>query len=240
MPDAGFFCGVTAALLQGMPLPARLHRMTELHVGMPSPGRGLRARGVVGHKLNVAEGDIRYWGGLRVTTATRTWCDLGTVLDVEDLVAVGDYIIHYRCPLATRAELFDALCRYPGRRGRVRLREALTLLDDHADSRPESLVRVTVVRAGIPGLVANHPIVVADGRTLRADLCFPEHRVIFEYQGDYHRAEPERWRKDRTRVALLSAAGWHVVEIAADELNNPAMLLRLIRQTLNLHPPRQP
>ncbi len=149
-------------------------------------------------------------GGLRATSAARTWCDLAAVLDLEDLVAAGDYIIHYRMPLASRAELEDAVTRHPGRRGRQRLREAPALLDDHAESPRESVVRVTVVLAGIPGLVANHPIRVAEGRILRGDLCFPAHRVIFEYQGDYHRSEPGRWRKDRTRVALLTAAGWRV------------------------------
>ncbi len=210
MPSTAFFCGVTAALILGIPLPRRHEQPLPLHVGMPSPGRANRAAGTVGHKFQISPEDIVDWGGLRVTSAARTWCDLAAVLDLEDLVAAGDYIIHYRMPLASRAELEDAVTRHPGRRGRRRLREALALLDDHAESPRESVVRVTVVLAGIPGLVANHPIRVAEGRILRGDLCFPAHRVIFEYQGDYHRSEPGRWRKDRTRVALLTAAGWRV------------------------------
>jgi very-short-patch-repair endonuclease len=236
MPGTAFFCGVTAALIMGIPLPKRLQAPIPLHVGMPSPGRANRAAGTVGHKFQIPPEDIREWGGLRVTSVARTWCDLATVLDLEDLVAAGDYVIHYRMPLASRAQLEDAVARHPGRRGRRRLREALALLDDHAESPRESIVRVTIVNAGITGLVVNHPIRVADGRQLRGDLCFPAHRVIFEYQGDYHRSEPGRWRKDRTRVALLTAAGWHVVEIAADELADRRMLVHLIRSTLLLYP----
>ncbi|TFD84163.1 hypothetical protein [Cryobacterium psychrotolerans] len=238
MPDAAFFCTVTAALILGIPLPPRLARAPQLHVGMPAPMRAYRAAGSIGHKLQLGPDDVGERQGLRLTTAARTWCDLAAVLDVEDLVAAGDYIIHHRHPLAGRADLAAAADRHPARRWRARLLEALGLLDDRAESPPESVIRVTIVRAGILGLAVNHPIADAFGRVIaRADLCFPVHRVIFEYQGDYHRSEPDRWRKDRTRVARLTALGWHVVEIAADELADRRMLLRLIRDTLALHPP---
>jgi hypothetical protein len=236
MPPAAFFCGVTAALIMHIPLPIHLKNGSGMHVGMPAPFRAIRTAGTMGHTLQLDPGDLRDWGGLRVTTVARTWCDLATVLDVEDLVAAGDYIIHHDFPLATRADLEAAVARHPGRRGRSRLVEALSLLDDHADSPPESIIRVTIVRAGITGLVANHPIVVAGGKTRWADLCFPAHRVIFEYQGDYHRTEPGRWRKDRTRLAQLAAAGWHVIEIAADELADRRALLQLIRAALARFP----
>lgn len=239
LPEAGFFCGVTAAVIIGIPLPTRLRRPQGLHVGMPSPVRACKSAGAIGHKLQLRDGDLRDWLGLRVTTAARTWCDLASVLDVEDLVAAGDYVIHREHPLASRAELGNAAARHPARRRRGLLREALGLLDDHAESPPESIIRVTVVRAGIQGMRANFPITDARGRVFaRADLCFPAHRVIFEYQGDYHRSEPDRWRKDRTRAARLAAAGWHVVEIAADELIDRRMLLRIIRDTLALYPAR--
>jgi hypothetical protein len=248
MPDLAFFCTVTAAQIMGIPLPPRLagtpaaaanHADTPapLHVGMPAPRRALRTAGAVGHKLQLGNGDLREWSGLRLTTPARTWCDLAGVLDLEDLVAAGDHIVHHSHPLCSPAELEAGLDRHPGRRGRGRLLEAFPLLDDRAESPPESIIRVTVVRAGIEGLSSNVPIADARGHVFaRADLCFPAHRVIFEYQGDYHRSEPGRWRKDRTRIARLVAAGWHVVEIAADELRDRRMLLRLIRDTLALYP----
>jgi len=241
MPVAGFFCGVTAAQILRIPLPIRWDSLPELHVGMPSPLRALRSTGTIGHKLQVGTGDLGEWRGLRVTSAARTWCDLATSLDLEDLVAAGDHIVHHKHPLASIADLREATARHPGRRGRALLIEALELIVDNADSPPESIVRVTVVKAGIRGLVANQPIVDARGYTFAwADLCFPAHRVIFEYQGDYHRTEILRWRRDRTRIARLAAAGWHVIEIAADELTDRRMLLQLIRDSLELFPARHP
>lgn len=241
LPPHAFFCGVTAALLTGMPLPPRLQRSHRLHTGVAAPLRALRIAGATGHELQISEADVLNRAGLRLTTPARTWCDLAAVLDVEDLVAAGDYIIHHRHPLASRADLEEAVALHPGRRGHGRLLEALALLDDNAESPPESIVRVTIVRAGITGLCANYPVSDARGHVFaRADLCFPEHRVIFEYHGDYHRSEPGRWRKDRSRVARLAAAGWHVIEIAADELADRRMLLQLIRDTLALYPARHP
>lgn len=250
MPELAFFCTVTAAQIMGIPLPPRLAATwtagagsvgtpAPLHVGTPAPLRAVRAAGTVGHKLQVGDGDVRDWSGLRLTTPARTWCDLAGVLDLEDLVAAGDYVVHHNHPLCSPAELQAGITCHPGRRGRGRLLEAFPLLDDRAESPPESIIRVTVVRAGIEGLCANVPIADARGIVFaRADLCFPVHRVIFEYQGDYHRSEPGRWRKDRTRIARLAAAGWHVVEVAADELRDRRMLLRLIQDTLALYPAR--
>ncbi|MGO4102981.1 hypothetical protein AB4Y63_03440 [Leifsonia sp. YAF41] len=237
MPDAGFFCSITAAQILRIPVPIRLDARSELHVGMPSPQRAPRSSGTAGHKLQIGVDDLCDCSGLRVTTAARTWCDLATVLDLEDLVAAGDHIVHHRHPLCSITDLREAAARHPGRRGRARLIEALDLLVDNADSPPESIVRVTVIKAGIRGLVPNYPIADARGIIFaRADLCFPAHRVIFEYQGDYHRTEILRWRKDRTRLARLAAAGWHVIEIAADELTDRRMLLQLIRDSLKLFP----
>lgn len=239
LPESAFFCAVTAALIMQIPLPLRLSRATPLHVGVASPVRACRVIGTIGHKLQLGDNDLRDWLGLRVTTPARTWCDLAAVLDLEDLVAAGDYIIHPPYRLASPVELADAVAGRLARRGRGRLLEALTLLDENAESPPESIIRVTIVRAGIQGLRANYPIKDARGYTFaRADLCFPKHRVVFEYQGEYHRAERDRWRKDITRIARMRAAGWHVIEIAADQLHDKHMLLQLICDALALYPAR--
>ncbi|MDY7557675.1 MULTISPECIES: DUF559 domain-containing protein [unclassified Cryobacterium] len=239
LPQPGFFCSITAALIQGMPLSSRHERALELHVGMPSPMRSSRCVGTVGHKFLIDPRDLCDWYGLRMTVPVRTWCDLATALALEDLVAAGDYVIHVDNGLVTYKELAAAAARHPGRRGRARLFEALALLSDRSRSRAESIIRTTIVLAGIDGLVVNQPIADARGVVIaEGDLCFPAHRVIFEYQGDYHRTEPDRSRKDQTRKARLAAAGWTVVEIAGDELENRRMLLQIIRDTLTLHPAR--
>ena len=85
---------------------------------MPAPLRALRVAATVGHKLQLGDGDLRDWSVLRLTTPARTWCDLAGVLDLEDLVAAGDYLVHHSHPLCSLAELHIGIACHPGRRGR--------------------------------------------------------------------------------------------------------------------------
>jgi hypothetical protein len=231
-----FFCGLSAAAILGLPLPPGLADRFGVEVGVPWPGRGHRTEGVTGRKLQIDEDDLTLVGDLPVTKVSRTWCDLAVRVGLPDLVAAGDYIIGAPHPIATRTDLDDARKRHKGRRGRGKLVEAFHLLDDNAWSPAESIVRVALVRAGITGFVPNYPIADAQGTVWAyGDITFPDRRVIIEYQGDYHR-DADQYRKDRTRIARLIADGWHVLEIAADQLRDPVELVRLVRLVLMQYP----
>lgn len=119
-------------------------------------------------------------------------------------------------------------------RGIRTLREAVDLLDDRAESRPESLLRVIVVRSGLPVPEVNYVVVQTEtGRDVRLDLAFVEHKLVLEYQGDYHRTKAQ-WRKDMTRRTRLEAQGWRVMELNADDLHDPDELVARIAATLAL------
>jgi len=232
MPATALFTHATAALLLRAPLPFELERETRLHISMPAPARAPHARGILGHRLELGDDDIAVTDGVRRTSVARTWCDLAPRLSLLDLVAVGDYFIHWRRPLATPAELAACASRLAGRRGARRMREALQLINDRAESRPESWLRVIIGRAGLPEAAINHSIVDTEtGRSFRTDIAFPRHKVLLEYQGDYHRTR-HQWRKDMTRRARLEANGWVVMEINADDLKNPGELVGRIRHAL--------
>ncbi|MDP3209265.1 MAG: hypothetical protein Q8M65_08955, partial [Rhodoglobus sp.] len=138
MPRRAFFNSVTAARLMSLPLPLRLERDSRLHVATPSPGRGLAARGIVGHKVQTQSDELRVWNGLRISGPERTFCELTSILSLSELVAVGDFLIHWRTPMCSMDDLFAAAERYPGRRGAARLREAVGLLDARSESPQES------------------------------------------------------------------------------------------------------
>jgi very-short-patch-repair endonuclease len=73
------------------------------------------------------------------------------------------------------------------------------------------------------------------GRFLaRVDLAFPEQRVAIEYEGDYHRTERDRWRKDMVRIRRLEAAGWRVLRVNGDDLRDPTHLLMQLARILAL------
>jgi very-short-patch-repair endonuclease len=209
-----------------------------IDVAVPLPRRAPSGAGVRGRALTLREGDIRVRNGIRVSSPSRTWCDLGAELDLLDLVAAGDFLIHHREGLTTLRRLERAVVTYPGRRGRPRLLEALTLLDSRSESRQESHLRVILVRGSIPGLVTNLPITTSGGFRYRSDLAVPSRRAVIEYQSDYH-GDMVQFRRDMTRRGRLEADRWLVVLVNIDDLRNPRELVTRIRTQLaqrELHP----
>jgi hypothetical protein len=158
---------------------------------------------------------------------------LARELELDDLVAVGDYLIHHRNPLLDletvnqRARQGDRISRSPN------LREAMLLLDDHSESRPESRLRVMLALGGLPSPLINHTLVMSDGGgRVRPDFVFMNQRVTLEYQGDYHRTRSQ-WRSDMTRRSRLEAVGWRVVELNADDLRDAHELCGRVRRILD-------
>ena len=230
MPSTGFFSSITAAAVMGLPLPRPQLGSAALHVAVVAPTRGVKARGVIGHKVQLMGGDVRQWHGLPLSSPERAFCEIAAEVDLADLVAVGDHLIHWRSPVSTAIQLQDAAARYPGQRGRGRLLAALALLDDRAESPQESRLRVLLSRARISGFRSNYEVSVR-GQRFRIDLAFAELKVAIEYQGDYHRS-PEQWRRDMTRRSILASDGWFVLEVNADDLRDPVELVARIRHVL--------
>ena len=231
MPPHAFFCSVTAAIVMGAPLPWWCESAPDLHVAVPAPQRALRGAGIVGHKLTIERARIAEFEGVRVSHPDDTWCQLGSVLPVPDLVAVGDFLVQWRQPLTTIASLRQAIDRHPGRRGKPALKAAVDLLNSRAESPQESRLRVILIEGGLDGFVVNLPIRTSGGHRYRADLAFPAQRVILEYQGSDH-LRPDRYRRDMTRISRLEADGWYVIQVNAEDLRNPGELLRRIRHVL--------
>ena len=228
MHSNAFFCSTTAAQLYGAPLPRQLEGTGPLHVANLAPARAPEGRGIAGHQITVRD-DVRERHGLRVSSPERTWCDLGAVLSVENLVAVGDFLIHHELPMSSAEALTYAITTTRVRRGVGRLTEAVSLLDNRAESRRESLLRVALMRQGITGLSINHWIVLPGVHTrYRADLALVELKIAIEYQGEHHH-DLEEWRKDMTRKSRLRAHNWYVFEVNLLDLDDPAELAQRLR-----------
>jgi very-short-patch-repair endonuclease len=227
LPPAARFSDTTAARIIGIPLPPGTDSR-RLHVTVPSPDRAPVRQLVIGHSRHGEPIDTREWNGLRVSSPERAWCELGATLKLPDLVAAGDYLIHHRLPITTRGRLTDAAARYARGRGSRELIEAIALLDDRAESPQESRLRVILTRAGI-ATVSNLTIRTRRGETFRADLAIPDHGILIEYQGDYHR-DPQQYRADMTRISKLEADDHYVILVNANDLADPTELVARVRQ----------
>jgi very-short-patch-repair endonuclease len=222
MPPTQFFSHSTAALLNGVPLPLGLEGDPRLHVsvfaGSPQP----RVRGVVGHQVERSRTRTLLADGLAMTDAATTWCQLVTLVGIDDLVAAGDFLLtgiaapEGRGPVATVLMLAEAVARHRGSVGAGRLRAALPLLRSGPRSRRESLLRLRILNAGLPEPQLNFE--VRDRRlgsfAPTVDFAYPEYRVAVEYEGDHHRT-PEQFRRDVRRYERLQDIGWIVVRVTA-------------------------
>ncbi|GAB3617223.1 hypothetical protein GCM10027416_17800 [Okibacterium endophyticum] len=226
------FSHSTAAGLLGIPLPTRAAAI-PLHVTSAKPHRAMDATGVVGHQSSFAVTDVEHLDGLPLTSPARTWCDLSASLDLGSLVAAGDHLLHRKHPLATPAQLLDAVERHPTRRGMRRALTALPLLTDRSDSPPESRLRVHIVLSPLPDPLPNLEYTIRrTGRKVRFDLAFPVYKVALEYQGDHHRSDVRQWRSDIARKNDVTDEGWSVIEFTADDLRDVPALLRRVEQRL--------
>lgn len=122
-PDQ-FFSDVTAAIIHGLPLPLGLTRSQLLHICTEEPASRHGSPGVIGHHIRAGSIAVVEVRGLRATSPVDTWCQLASVLSLDELIKVGDALVRRKNPLATMESLQSAVLRYAGHRGAKRLREA--------------------------------------------------------------------------------------------------------------------
>jgi hypothetical protein len=235
-----FFTHITAAIAWGLPLPISVVRDADVHVGVLSPARSPRMRGVRGHQVPPHLTSIRRDShtGLLLASPATTWAMLGAVLvDRDDIVAAGDAAVRvWRVaePLTSMAQLGAAVDA--GRRiGVGRLREALPLIRTRSASRPETRLRLLLLAAGLPEPELNANA-FEGGRYLGCiDLSYSSLRIAIEYEGEHHLLDPEQWARDIQRYERLAAAGWTVIRVTKSDLfGAPAEVVARVRRAMLL------
>lgn len=225
----------TAALLFGAQLPRGLARDPRIHVTTIGGADRFRRAGVIGHRA--AELPCTLIGSVAVVEPAHVWLQLATMLDLADLIAVGDRWITpqrdgaaRRPAVTTLAELRRVVLAARGARGAARARHALPALRVGPESRMETHLRLLLLRSGLPEPLVN-PTVRVGADDLHPDLAYLDERVVIEYQGERHRTDQRRWRDDMRRRERFESAGYRVVEAhAGDVFAEPeAFLARVCR-----------
>lgn len=213
--DDQFFSHSTAARIHGMPLPSRLEREGRVHLASPSGRARMRRPGVVGHRIRST---VVVVDGLRVESRIDTFVHLSAILTLEELVAVGDWLVSpARAEPLTVSDLSDAVRRLGHARGLNRARHALMLIRVGAESPRETLVRLLVISA-LPEPVLQHSVFDASGAFVaRLDLSWPALKLGVEYDGEHH-TEPEQQARDAVRLERLRALGWHIITVTKHDL----------------------
>jgi len=201
-----------------VPLPLDADQRT--HISAPPNASHARGEGVVGHRDDGAAIEV---DGLRVSAPEHLFLELARDLRLDDLVAVGDHLIHIprlragRRPWTTIDRLREAAI---GPHRRVRLaRHALELVRPGVESPQETRLRLLLGRAGLPEARCGYELVGSDGRRIGwFDLAWPEQRVLGEYDGDQHRTSTAQYDKDIRRFDLAADDDWRVIRVRASGL----------------------
>lgn len=227
------FSHATAARLYGIPMPVAVEGSLEIHVTVRRGAQPPRMRGVTGH--SGAVGAARRVSGLPVVAPELVWRQLAAALSVDELIAAGDHLARRRDPQSSIDRLTRMVDDSAGARGVALLRCALAEIRPGTESPRETLLRLVVVRAGLPEPVVAHPVFDERGRLIGTpDLAFIAEKVALEYEGDVHRTDLRTFRQDIERRERFQEAGWLVIRITGDHLRNPQALVARIERALTL------
>ena len=76
------------------------------------------------------------------------------------------------------------------------------------------MLRLALIRAGLPEPKVNAPIVDARGREIAiGDLVYPAQKVLVEYDGEQHRTDDRQYARDVVRLNNLAAEGWLAIRV---------------------------
>jgi hypothetical protein len=211
----------------------------EIHVSMPSRETRCRRAGVAAH-LGTASAQTTICDGLPVSTPVQAFLDLASIgVNLVDLVIAGDSLV--KANNLDPQQFVAAAAEYQGRNAR-RARRAASLVRAGVDSPMETRVRLLIVLAGLPEPQVNMIVRIANGKwRWRFDLCYPEYKLIIEYDGRQHAYDAEQWSNDLERREGLDQEGWRILIVISEGIyGDPLRTLHRVRTALEERGARVP
>lgn len=216
LPRDVVFAGSTAAWLFGIDVDP-LH---PIEVIVPR-GSGMRSRRQVEvRRIDVPATHVVTVRGINATSPARTLADLCARLKGVEALAVLDSAL--RLKITSESEL--------GQSSSMRVR-TLGPLAEPAESPMETRLRWLLFQAGLPRPQVQTNLHDSQGRFVgRADLYYPQARLVIEFDGSSHR---ERLVEDNRRQNLLVNAGFALLRFtSADLRERPDTVVAQVRRAL--------
>lgn len=235
----------TAAARIGAPEYAlAFHSAQELlQCGAGDP-RGLHLTVLKGREIRPVEGVIaavhhtRGWRahdvttrfGVRVTTASRTACDLATLDDDALIRAFVTRATHKR--LLTPKTFTELSRMHPGHPGLARV-TALAPRRQPTESPLEDRVRDEILAGlDLPPVTGQYVLHGLSGRAYRADFACERARVLIEADGREAHEREAAFLSDRARDNDVLAVGWITIRITSDMLRRRTATRRQVDATI--------
>ena len=219
-----YFSHTTALERWGAPLP-RAHE-GSVHVTTVGAGPLMRRPGVTGHRRRAGDAVV-VLDTVRVSGPERAWRACAGLLTVQQLVAVGDFLVGHRGPTTVDALAATIL---PDERFVAVARAAIDLVRVGADSAMETWLRLAVIDAGFPEPELQVEVFDDAGRFLaRVDMGWRNMRIALEYDGDHHR-ERGTFEHDQRRDNSMTVHGLLVLHANRTDIGRPGVLFERLRQ----------
>jgi hypothetical protein len=203
----------------------------DIHVSMASREARCRRAGVAAH-LGTGAAQTAICDGVPISTPVQAFLDLASVgIGLVDLVIAGDSLV--KANGLDPQQFVVAADAYQGRNAR-RARRAASLVRPGVDSPMETRIRLLIVLAGLPEPQVNFILRVVGGKwRWRFDLCYPEYKLIIEYDGRQHAFDTEQWTHDLERREWLDQDGWRILIVISEDIyGHPLRTLQRVRAAL--------
>lgn len=206
----------------GQELGIRSMSGIALHALVPHSSSPVLA-GVVVHRCRrIDELDVvELANGLRVTSVERTLFDAAGLIGADRTESALEHVLHHE--LSTVDRIMATLDRLDvgGRPGGAELRAVFRRRPAWSQA-VESELELRLLRAlrahGFPEPHRQYLIEVGGGRNARADVAYPDWKLVLEADHPYWHATRRAAERDRARDRELAALGWRVVRFTDTDL----------------------
>jgi very-short-patch-repair endonuclease len=231
-PDQ-FFSHETGLGLVGAPLPYTTAERRALHISARRPAGKPRRSGAVGHRLQ--RRDPARWriDQLPIEHPARMWRQAGSLWELDDLIAAGDFLILPKRRLLTLDDLQNEIDE-AGDLPHANLARALAEIRVGAETAEETRLRLALVRSGLPEPELNYNLCTPGGSFVaRVDLAYPRRRIAIEQDGRTHAFDEKQFARDADRWEEIGALGWHLVRILSHHLHpDPSRAVARVTEAL--------
>jgi very-short-patch-repair endonuclease len=218
--------GRSAAVLWRLPMA---ERDDDVELAVPPGAPVCRAPGVRVRRRILSPDRVTAMDGAFLTSAETTAVDLARVGPLDEAVVTLDRMIDAGTTDLSRLRSAAASATGPGCR---QVRRAAALADGLAGSPQETRLRLILHRSRLPRPVAQYVVRDEAGFVARVDFGWPDARVAVEYEGRWHGESAQQVAADRRRLNRLTAAGWTVIFVTAEDMRHPERIVARIAAAL--------
>ena len=224
-PTTAYASHLTAARVYRVPVP----KLSDEHVTVPEKASRSQVHGVSCHVASRKPSEVVEVDGVRISAPCVMFVELASVLDLVDLVVVGDALVRLR--LASPQHLVG-WCQASTDRFAVAARRAAGYVRERVDSAMETRLRMLIVLVGLPEV--NFEISDETGHLLyRLDLSYPDLRLVVEYDGRQHAVDVGQWGHDLDRREWFDDEKWRVLIVTSKGIyREPERTLQRIHKAL--------